>query len=86
MLAHSFATARGVCNPLGESTEGRRAESLPWMEAMGDPEVVTGKHVAVTGATSSHRTEGQGPPAGLFQKKRSSKDCLQGSGYESQGC
>lgn len=69
---------QGVCaiswRKHGRKKESRREESLPRTEALGDSGVMTGKHVAATGATSSHRTTGQGPPAGLSQK--SSKDCL----------
>lgn len=69
---------QGVCETHWEKARKEEEQSLPRMEALGDPEAVTGKHVAVTGATSSHRTEGQGPPAGLFKKKEVARTVFRG--------
>jgi hypothetical protein len=53
----------------GRKEESRREKSLPRTEVLGDSGVMTGKQVAATGVTSSHRTTGQGPLAGLSQKR-----------------
>lgn len=64
---------QGVCainwRKHGRKEESKREESLPRTEALGNSGVMTGKQVAATGASSSHRTTGQGPPAGLSQKR-----------------
>lgn len=54
-------TVDAHCHLEKAQKEERRKERCPSMEAQGDSKVMTGEHVAATGASDSHWTAGQRP-------------------------